>query len=230
VHHLGGADGAEEVATIARGIGRSASTIEEDLTERGAAGRIANAALAQGPIDIVILNAAVERRAAWTEVTDEDIDFHLNANFRASLQLVQTLIPPMASRGWGRVVGIGSIMGNRPSPTALVYGAMKRAQQAMLVSIGHVTVGSGVTVNTVTPGAVLTGRSSHAYADPSFRARVEARVPAGRLAAPADCVAPVLMLCSEDAGYISGTDIAVDGGWAHGDAFHDLWETRQRRS
>src|SRR5690606_1290984 len=100
----------------------------------------------------------------------------------------------------------------------VIYAAMKSAQLTAIRAIAREVAGSGVTMNVVSPGAIETERTAARYADPEFRRAVVAKIPAGRAGLPEDVVAPVLMLCSDVAAYITGANIPVDGGWSIGDA------------
>jgi gluconate 5-dehydrogenase len=75
-----------------------------------------------------------------------------------------------------------------------------------------------VTMNVISPGAIETERTSGRYADPAFRRAVVAKIPAGRPGRPEDCVGPAIFLCSDEAAYLTGIDMPVDGGWSTGDA------------
>ncbi|MBB4122034.1 SDR family NAD(P)-dependent oxidoreductase [Martelella radicis] len=211
LHHLNGAAGARE--TLA-----AAETHEADFTEAGAAAGLAARVLEGGPLDILIANAAIEQRGPWQSVTEETVNRHVEANFTSFLTLCQALVPPMAERGWGRVVAVGSIMAARPRAETLVYAALKSAQYTALAAIARDVAGSGVTLNAIAPGAIETERTASRYADPDFRNAVTAKIPAGRQGRPDDCVAPVLMFCSDQAAYITGATVPVDGGWSLGDA------------
>ena len=107
VHHLGNAAGAAETV-------QGAEVFEADFTQSGAAADLAQAVLAGGPVDILIANAAIERRGPWETLTAGTIGDHVAANFTALLALCQALVPPMSLRGWGRVVAVGSVMAARP--------------------------------------------------------------------------------------------------------------------
>jgi NAD(P)-dependent dehydrogenase (short-subunit alcohol dehydrogenase family) len=189
-----------------------------DFTQPGAAAGVASAALESGRVDILVANAAIERRRPWEVLDDATIAAHVAANFASLIALCRVLVPAMAARGWGRVVALGSVMAARPRAETLAYAAMKSAQWTALRAIGREVAGQGVTVNAISPGAIETERSAGRYADPAFRRAVVAKIPAGRPGRPGDCVAPVLMLCSDAAGYVTGADIPVDGGWTLGDA------------
>lgn len=210
LHHLGNPDGARETLP-------QSAIFEADFTQKGAASDLARAVLTEGPIDILIANAAIEQRRPWEEIKTEHIASHVAANFTSLLMLSQELIPHMVARGWGRVVAVGSIMATRPRAETLIYASMKSAQLTALQCIARDVAASGVTLNSIAPGAIETERTAERYADPMFRAVVEAKIPAKRAGIPQDCVAPVLMFCSDAASYITGVEVPIDGGWSIGD-------------
>jgi len=217
LHHLGDEDGAAAVCEAASNMGRTATYYEADFSDVASVGTLAQHALRKGPIDLLIANAAVERRLPWNELSYEDITRHVDVNFIATIMLAQQLVPAMAERGWGRVVAIGSVLANRPRAETVTYASMKAAQLTAMRAIGREVASRGVTMNVISPGAIETERNAHQYADDDFRRLVSAKIPAGRPGRPADCVAPALMLCSPAGAYITGADIPVDGGWAIGD-------------
>lgn len=219
VHHLGDVDGARSVAETIASAGREAETVELDLADTAAVYRVADdLAKYAPPIDVLILNAAIEERGDWTSLNEQSIQRHVAVNFASGIVLLQGLVPPMARRGWGRVVALGSILAERPRSETLVYASLKSAQMTALRSIARSVAADGVTVNVVSPGSILTERSRAALSDDVVRAGVERKIPAGRIGQPEDCVAPVQMLCSDAAAYITGANIPVDGGWHIGDA------------
>lgn len=218
LHHFGSAAKAEALAEEIRAMGRDAAVIEADFAKAGAASAFADEVLKRlEPIDILIANAAIERRAGWEDVTSAEIDDHVAINFASLLHLMQKLLPPMADRGWGRLVAIGSVLADRPRAEAVVYAALKSAQLTAIQAIAREVAASGVTLNVVAPGAIETEANRVRYADPAFLKAVIAKIPAGRQGHPGDCVAPMLMLCSDAGGYVTGATIPVDGGWTIGD-------------
>lgn len=215
LHHFGDADGAGRTA---RATG-DAPVFEADFTKAGTAAALADEVVGRsGPIDILVANAAVERRVPWTGISEAHLADHVAANMMSLLALSQRLVPPMADRGWGRVVAIGSVMATRPRAETLAYAATKAAQLAALRSLARDVAGSGVTMNVVSPGAIEIEKNAARYADPAFRKAVVAKIPVGRQGSPADIAGPVAFLCSDAAAYITGVDIPVDGGWTIGDA------------
>ena len=186
-----------------------------DLADAGACRDLARRAEdLLGGVDILILNASYEIRADWTTVGAQDVDLQMAVNFRSSLLLCQALAPAMAERGWGRIIGLGSIQETKPNPALMVYAAAKAAQTNMLMNLARQLAPSGVTVNNLAPGAIETDRNAKVLAEPAYRARVEGQIPAGRVGQPGDCVGACLLLASEAGAYITGTTLHVDGGWS----------------
>lgn len=216
LHHFGNEAGARKTAAE---IGGNVPILEADFTMPGAAEAIAEKALRDcGPIDILIANAAIERRMPWAEVDTAQITAHMTANFATLISLAGKLIPPMAERGWGRVIATGSIMAARPRAETLVYASLKAAQLTAVQAIARDVGSRGVTLNVVSPGAIEIEANAERYGDAAFRKAVAAKIPIGRHGRPEDVVGAFVFLCSDAAGYITGANIPVDGGWSIGDA------------
>jgi len=218
LHHWAMPDAAAKVAEAVAGLGCRAHVAEADFTRPGAARALAHAVLQEGPVDILIANAAVERRSDWTAIDPDDFAVMVSVNFAALLDLAAALAPPMAARGWGRIVATGSVLAARPRAETIVYASLKAAQACAVRALARELGGCGVTVNVISPGAVETARMTDLYASPAFRAAVTAKLPLGRPALPDDCAGPVVMLCTDAGGYVTGADIPIDGGWTAGDA------------
>jgi NAD(P)-dependent dehydrogenase (short-subunit alcohol dehydrogenase family) len=219
LHHLGDHEGAAGLQREIASMGRQSVAEEADFNEPGAPERLAENVLEKhGPIDILIANAAIERRRRWEDLTPSDVARHVAVNFTSLLTLAGRLVPPMAERGWGRVVATGSIMATRPRAEALIYSSLKSAQLTAIRAIARDVAARGVTMNVISPGAIETDRNASRYADAAFRRAVVAKIPVGRPGRPQDCVGPVILLCSDAGGYITGANIPVDGGWSIGDA------------
>src|SRR4029079_4627295 len=137
-------------------------------------------------------------------------DRQIAVNLRTTMELLQTLVPPMAERGWGRGVTIGSVQQERPHPAMLVYAGTKAAQRNWTLSLARQFGGQGVTVNNLAPGAILTARNRAQMATEGD-ALVQ-RIPAGRPGKPDDLAGPALLLCSDAGAYINGVNLYVDGG------------------
>ena len=146
----------------------------------------------------------------YRAITREHFDRQIAVNLRTTLELLQTLVPAMAERGWGRVVTIGSVQQERPHPSMLVYAGTKAAQLNWTLNLARQFGGQGVTVNNLAPGAILTARNREQMKTEGEA--LAARIPAGRLGTPDDLAGAALLLCSDAGRYISGTNLFVDGG------------------
>lgn len=165
-----------------------------------------------GDIDILILNASIQIRNKWTDISDDEFSRQINCNLRAPMLLMQKYIPKMTGKGWGRVITIGSVQEMKPHADMLVYSAAKTALTSMAKSIALQTAGTGVTVNSVAPGVIYTDRNTDALADKAYAETVKSKIPMGNWGEPQDCCAIIETLCSDGASYITGQNIFVDGG------------------
>ena len=165
-----------------------------------------------GAVDCLILNASVQYKELWQDITDETFDKQFDVNVRSTLKLIQAYYPAMKEKGFGRIVTIGSVNQYRNHPELSLYSATKCAVMKLVQVIAKQVAPFGVTVNNVAPGAIATPRNESVYNDDEQRKAVEAVIPMGRFGTPEDCVGAVLMLCSEQGAYITGTDIVIDGG------------------
>ena len=163
-------------------------------------------------IDILVLCAATEARQTWDSVTQAAMDAQFAVNLSATVQLVRELVPAMRTRGFGRIIAIGSVQESRPRDDCLIYAATKAAQTHMMLNWALHAAQPGVTFNVLRPGAIATDRNRAVLADPAYRQAVMARIPLDRIGQPADCAGIVALLCSEHGSYINGAVIDVDGG------------------
>lgn len=165
-----------------------------------------------GAVDCLILNASVQYKELWQEITDETFDKQFDVNVKSTLKLMQAYYPAMKEKGFGRIVTIGSVNQYRQHPELSVYSATKCALMKLVEVIAKQVAPFGVTVNNVSPGAIATPRNESVYNDEEKRKAVEACIPMGRFGTPEDCVGAVLMLCGDQGAYITGVDINIDGG------------------
>ncbi len=204
---------AEETCQEIKSMGAECHLIPCDLSSAGSAKTIAGFLSSRSlQIDILVLNASVQFRKSWDEVTAEEFELQINTNLRASLFLIQELFPAMKEKGWGRIVTIGSVQQLRPHQQMIAYAASKVAQLSMVKSLAPQFGLFGVTINNLAPGAILTGRNEEVLRDENYKKNVEAKIPLGFIGEPADCAATALLLCSDAGRYITGQDLFVDGG------------------
>lgn len=165
-----------------------------------------------GAVDVLVLNASVQFKQKWQDISDAEIQKQLDVNIVSSLKLMQIYYPEMKENGFGRIITIGSVNQHRQHPELSFYAATKCAVMSLVKNIAKEVAPFGVTVNNVSPGAIATPRNAAVYNDAEARKKVEACIPVGRFGTPEDCAGIVAFLASEQSSYITGADIKVDGG------------------
>ena len=165
-----------------------------------------------GAVDCLILNASVQYKENWLDITEETFNKQFDINVKSTLKLMQAYYPKMQENGFGRIITIGSVNQYRQHSELSVYSATKCAVMKLVEVIAKQVAPFGVTVNNVAPGAIATPRNDSVYNDEEKRKAVESVIPMGRFGKPEEIVGAVLMLCSEQGAYITGTDIIIDGG------------------
>ena len=182
----------------------SSATIKEDWEQFARENNLA--------VDILVLNASVQFRNAWENITNEEFDKQMHVNVRASLALIQACVPAMRERKWGRIVTVGSVQQHRPNTAMAVYAATKAAQNNLVMTLCGQLAGDGITINNIAPGAIETVRNEKALSDAAYREKIEKSIPVGFVGQPGDIAPTVLLLCSNEGRYITGADIPIDGG------------------
>ena len=165
-----------------------------------------------GKVDVLVLNASIQYRNSWQNITTEECYDQLNCNFVSSMLLIQAAVPHMKEQKWGRIITIGSVQEAKPHPDMLVYSASKAAQTNMVESLSLQLAKDGITVNNVAPGVIFTDRNVEALSDPDYAKKVTDSIPVGFYGEPEDCAGIVSLLCSDEGRYITGQNIFVDGG------------------
>jgi NAD(P)-dependent dehydrogenase (short-subunit alcohol dehydrogenase family) len=215
IHHAGTAEETADADAVVRTIeeaGGVARAFGQDFAADDAGRLLANTVSAWAAIDILVLNASIELPEAYQDISRTHFDRQIAVNLRTPLELLQSLVPPMAERGWGRVLTIGSVQQMRPHPKMMVYAGTKAAQWNWMRNLARQFGGKGVTVNNLAPGAILTARNRDQMAVEG--AALVERIPAGRLGQPNDLCGAAALLCSDAGAYINGVNLYVDGGRA----------------
>lgn len=209
VHAAGNLEKAQETAETIVKNGGQAQVVMADLCDIKQTRKLAETV---GDIDALVLNASLQYRTAWREITAEACYEQLSCNFVSSMLLIQAAVPHMKENGWGRIVTIGSVQEAKPHPDMLVYSASKAAQTNMMESLSLQLAKDGITVNNVAPGVIYTDRNIQALSDPDYAKKVTSSIPVGFYGEPEDCAGVVSLLCSPEGRYITGQSIYVDGG------------------
>lgn len=215
---LSGRRGAEaqEIAASLPG----AVAVECDITEAGAAGRLfeqATRAL-EAPLDIVVLNGPGPKPAPAQDISADGLRAAFETLMVFQQELVALALPSMRERGWGRILAIGSTSVVEPIPGLALSSIGRSALAAYLKTLAAEVADQGVTVNLVLPGRIDTDRvrSLDGAAGDGAKERAVASIPAGRYGTPAEFGAVAAFLCSEQASYVTGTALRVDGAAAKG--------------
>lgn len=166
-----------------------------------------------GGLDGLVSNAGIHRRAALADATVEDLDAIYRVNLRAVVTGAQAALPHLAASGRGAIVSTSSIAAITPQMGVGLYTATKAGVSAFTAQAAVEWGPRGVRVNAVAPGMVRTAMAEAVYADEDLHERRRAMVPVGRIGRPDDIGAAVAFLLSEDASYISGQTLVVDGGF-----------------
>jgi 3-oxoacyl-[acyl-carrier protein] reductase len=207
--------GDEQVAAVASAIGAEGGTAEgffADITdEEQVAALITAIAGRLGPVDVLVVNATgPQPEGAVTDVAWADHLAQLSFFVKSPVLLGRAVLPSMQTRRYGRIVHIDSEVASRPPPGRSAYAAAKNAQIGLTRSWARELAPSGITVNTVAPGFIPVER--HAGVPQEARQAYLASVPAGRMGTPGDIAHAVSFFASEDAGFITGQRMIIDGG------------------
>lgn len=185
--------------------------IPADLSQNGAGEElIANVIEKCGRIDVLINNAGITNDTLLMRMTDEQFDNVINTNLRAAFTTCRAAILPMMKQKYGRIINMASIIGCVGGPGQANYAASKGGLIAMTKSIAAEVASRGITANTVAPGFIETPMTD-GLPDELKKKYLE-QIPAGRFGTPNDVAAACVFLASDDAAYINGQTIHVNGG------------------
>jgi 3-oxoacyl-[acyl-carrier protein] reductase len=203
---------ADAVARELADAGYQALAVETDVVDRSAVERMADEVLARhGRIDILAANAGIYPAKPLQEMQDADFDLVIDVNVKGALHSIQACVPSMREHGYGRIVFTSSITGPiAGEPNLSHYAASKAALLGLMRSAALELVTDGITVNAVAPGNVRTA-GLEAFGE-EYAGEMVKSIPAGRLAEPEEVGWAVRFLASEEAAYITGQTIVIDGG------------------
>lgn len=195
--------------TADRGFDFKAYQVDVTDTE-GCAGMLAQIEKDLGPIDIIVNNAGITWDTTLRKMTKEKWDTVLRINLDSLFNITQPVIEGMTNRGWGRIINISSINGQKGQMGQTNYTTTKAGMHGFTMSLAQEVARKGVTVNTVSPGYIATDMVMAVPED--IRNQIIAGIPVGRLGKPEEIAATVTFLASEQAAFITGADISQNGG------------------
>lgn len=204
---------AERLAALADKLGNNVSVVTADLSDRQAVSDIVPQAVeAAGAVDILVNNAGITQDNLFMRLKDEEWDRVLEVNMTASMILCRSAIRGMMKARWGRIISISSIVGVTGNPGQTNYAASKAGMIGFSKSLAYEVASRGITVNVVAPGFIQTQMTDVLTDDQKDKLLVN--VPSGRLGSSAEVAAAVSYLASEEAGYVTGSTLHVNGGMA----------------
>jgi 3-oxoacyl-[acyl-carrier protein] reductase len=194
-------------------LGDRAAIVTGDLGELDKVDTLfKDAEAAFGQIDILVNNAGFTRDGLAMRMKDEDWQKVIDVDLTAGFRLIRAALRGMMKRRWGRIVGITSIVGVTGNPGQANYAAAKAGMIGLSKSLAQEVASRSITVNCVAPGFIATAMTEVLPAEQAER--LKAAIPAGRMGSPADIAAAVLYLASEEAAYVTGQTLHVNGGMA----------------
>ncbi|AMN42923.1 3-oxoacyl-[acyl-carrier-protein] reductase [Rhodoplanes sp. Z2-YC6860] len=202
----------EALEKIAADLG-GAPVLPCDLTNKDSVeALVPDAEKALGQVDILVANAGITKDNLFVALKDEDWDQVLAVNLTATFRLARASVKAMMRRRFGRIIGITSVVGVTGNPGQANYTATKAGMIGMFKSIGKEYAKRGVTANCVAPGFIATPMTDKL--NDKQREAILTMVPAGRLGAGTDVAAAVVYLASDEAAYVTGQTLHVNGGMA----------------
>lgn len=189
------------------------TALPADLSRPGAAQRLAEAALRDGDVDVLVCNAGVQGPAGpLGDTTDADWDHVMDINLRSAVALSNALAPHMARRGGGSIVLMASIAGLRGNRSIGLYGLSKAALAQLARNLAVEWGPQGVRANAISPGLIDTPLASAPMADADFMRRRLALTPLRRVGQPGEVAGAAVLLASAAGAFITGHNLVVDGG------------------
>ncbi|WP_425062549.1 3-oxoacyl-[acyl-carrier-protein] reductase [Pyruvatibacter mobilis] len=167
---------------------------------------------AMGQLDILVNNAGITRDNIFMRMKDDEWDQVLAVNLTAAFRLSRGVMRGMMKRRWGRIIGITSVVGVMGNPGQANYAAAKAGMIGMTKSIAQEVASRNITVNCVAPGFIKTAMTD--VLDDGQKETISTRIPAGRLGTSEEIAAAALYLASEEAAYVTGQTLHVNGGMA----------------
>ena len=203
----------EKLAEVAERLGERAYVLPANLSDMDAAEALPRRASdAMGGLDILVANAGVTRDNLMMRMKPDDFDAVLDVNLRATWRMTKACLRGMMKARHGRLIGIGSVVGSTGNPGQTNYAASKAGMVGLFKSLGAEVASRGITANVIAPGFVATPMTD-ALTDEQKDA-INGQIPAGRMGSPEDIAAAAVYLASDEAAYVTGATLHVNGGMA----------------
>jgi len=199
--------------TLAAELGERARAVAADLADAASADGLVKAAEeGMGKLDILVNNAGLTRDGLALRMKDEDWQKVLDVNLTAAFRLSRAALRGMMRRRHGRIIGISSVVGVTGNPGQANYAASKAGLIGMTKALAAEVASRGITINCVAPGFIVSPMTD--ALTPEQKSRITAAIPLGRIGSPEEVAACVTFLASDEAAYITGQTLHVNGGMA----------------
>ena len=204
----------KEVAALVEEAGTKAYVFKADVTSEDQVLELERKLKQEaGSIDILVNNAGINIRKPVTDFTLEEWRSVLDTNLTSVFLMCRSFVPHMKGKGYGRILNMTSIMSHVSLPERTAYSSSKAALLGFTKALALELAPESITVNGISPGPFATEMNLPILNDPDRNAAFVAKIPAGRWGKVEEIGHLALYLCSDAAGFITGTDVLIDGGW-----------------
>lgn len=205
---------AREIGEAGASAGGGADVFVADITQEDQVARVEKEVAEKvGKVQILINNAGMNLRKNITDFTLEEWRSVQDTNLTSVFLMCRAFVPHMKGSGYGRILNMTSIMAHVSMPQRTAYSSTKAALLGLTKALALELASDGVTVNGISPGPFATEMNTPILQNPELNAQFVAKIPVGRWGKLEEVGALAAFLCSEEAGFITGTDILIDGGW-----------------
>jgi glucose 1-dehydrogenase len=217
VNYIGKHDAADEVVkTIQQENGAEALAIEADVSKQSDVAAMVSQTLQKwGHIDVLVNNAGIEKESPFLEKSEEEWDLVINVNLKGPFLCTQLAAREMARKNRGTIINISSVHEDLPFPGYAAYCASKGGLRMLCRDLALELARYNINVVNVAPGAINTPINARTMADPEKVLALKREIPLGRVGEPSEVAKLVCYLASDDAAYITGTTVVIDGGLMH---------------
>jgi len=200
----------ERLKSVAKEVGDGARVFVADVSREEDVLRLEREI---GAVEILINNAGINVRKPVTDLTLDEWNSVIHTNLTAAFLLCRAFVPHMKGTGYGRIINIASTMAHVSIPARGAYSSSKSGLLGLTHALALELAPEGITVNGISPGPFATEMNTALIENPELNRQFLSKIPLGRWGKPEEVGQRAVFLCSEESGFITGTDILIDGGW-----------------